>query len=212
MSRRRALVVLLLLAGCIVPSVATTQADMNGLKPGSQTLGRREDGSRPLAIEFDKVDRFDEDRLLIFIGHVVARRYDFQLYADRIYAYLDGTDHILRATAIGNVRITTIDCREGMARRAEYHARDGFVVLSGNARLSPDEGFITGVAIYIYLPLRRPRDCGPEGDEAAPPLTAKGPRTRLLVPIGDASAPPARSPRSGARGRRRVGVRAPSHR
>jgi lipopolysaccharide transport protein LptA len=174
MSWRIALVVFLLLAGCLV-AVATAHADMNGLKPGSQALERREDGSRPLVIESDKIDRFDEERLLIFIGKAVARRYDFQLHADRIYAYLDGTGHILRATAIGNVRISMIDCREGTARRAEYHARDGFVVLSGNARLLPDEGLITGVAIYIYLPLRRPRDCGPEGDEVVPPLTAKGP-------------------------------------
>jgi lipopolysaccharide transport protein LptA len=164
MSRRVALPAFLLLAGCVVASVATVRADVNSLKQGSHVLQRRGDQSELLTIDSDKTERV-EGRLVIFTGNVVMRRHNLLLYADRVTVHLDGSDRILRATAVGNVRITTSDCRRGTAGRAEYHHRDQLVVLSGDARLWPDDSFFVRGPIFIYLTFRGARDCGSPGDE-----------------------------------------------
>jgi len=55
-------------------------------------------------------------------------------------------------TSIGNVRIITSDCRKGTSRRAEYRDLDSRVALSGNARVWPDQGFVSGEDIFLWLP------------------------------------------------------------
>lgn len=136
-------------------------------------LQREEDHTESVIIESDKIDRIDKDRMVIFIGNVVAWQRNWRLYADRIEVYLDKTvsDRIWSATSIGNVRITTSDCQKGMGRRAEYRDLDQRVVLSGNARLWRAGNVISGEHIVIYLPRASSGgwdDCAPGGDEVTP--------------------------------------------
>src|SRR5947208_14120475 len=114
---------LLVVVFYLLALAATTDAD---------SAWRDEDQAPRVIVEADSLDRIDKDRLLVFMGNAVAWQYPWRLYADRIEVYLDETvDRILRAAAIGNVRITTGDCRKGRAERVEYDARNERMVLSG---------------------------------------------------------------------------------
>lgn len=150
----------LLIALYMLASAATALAD------------READRAQSLTIESDKIDRIDKDRLLIFMGNVVAaQQRDWRLYADRMEVYLDETgNRVLKVTSIGNVRVTTSDCRKGTAERAEYYDLDQRVVLRGNARLWRGRHVIRGEAIVIHLP-GVTGDCGPTGDEVDRPPT-----------------------------------------
>ncbi len=55
-------------------------------------------------------------------------------------------------TAIGNVRLATSDCRKGTAERAEYNDMDQSIVLSGDARVWPPQGWPPGDDIFMYVP------------------------------------------------------------
>jgi len=143
----------LLLVFSVLTSAATTDAD---------SAWRDEDQAPRVIVEADSLDRIAKDRLLVFMGKAVARQYPWRLYADRIEVYLDETvsDRILRAAAIGNVRITTGDCRKGRAERVEYDARNERMVLSGSARLWRERDLISRETIVIDLPQTFATDCG----------------------------------------------------
>ena len=142
----------MLVAFYMLASAATTDAD---------SAWRDEDQAPRVIVEADSLDRIDKDRLLVFMGKAVARQYPWRLYADRIEIHLDETvpDRILRAAAIGNVRITTGDCRKGRAERVEYYARDQRMVLSGSARLWRERKLISRETIVIHLPQTLATDC-----------------------------------------------------
>ena len=137
-------VAFLIITGCAAASVSTTLA--------AESFQRHGDHPDQIIVESDRIERFDNDRLLVFIGNVVARRDNFLQYADRIELRLDEAGNVVTATSIGNVRIITVDCRKGTARWAEYRDLDSRVVLSGNARVWPDQGFGSGEDIFLYLP------------------------------------------------------------
>ena len=122
---------------------------------------RDEDQAPPMIVEADSLDRIDKDRPLVFMGNAVAWQYPWRLYADRIEVYLEETapHRIFRATAIGNVRITTGDCRKGRAERVEYYAQDDRMVLSGCARLWRERNLISRETIVIHLPQTLATDC-----------------------------------------------------
>ena len=88
---------------------------------------------------------------------MIFRYRGLRLLADRATVTLDKMG-IVTATWVGNVRITTRDCRKGVARRAEYRAEDQRIVLSGDARMWPDAGFPRGDDIFIFLRSDSPLD------------------------------------------------------
>ena len=149
---RTAAAAALLLIGSVVSSVTVISADTSDCRRRGDTLARQFITSG-MTIDADTVYRLAGDRIVIFTGSVVARRHNVLQCADRFEVHLadDGTG-IVSTIAAGNVRVVTSDCREGIARRAEFRDFDQRLVLSGNARLRPDEGWPAGDDIFIYLP------------------------------------------------------------
>jgi lipopolysaccharide export system protein LptA len=112
----------------------------------------KDDGTLPLTVDADKMERFGKASLVIFSGNVVARRDNSVQYADRVEVYMDEKgDRVMRTVSTGSVRIITKDCRTGTAQRAEYFDLDQRVVLSGNARVWQDENVVSGDTITIYV-------------------------------------------------------------
>jgi lipopolysaccharide export system protein LptA len=110
------------------------------------------EGSQPVTVDADKMERFGKEGLVVFSGSVVARQDNSVQYADRMEVYLDEVgDKILRTVSTGAVRIITSDCRTGTARRAEYYDLDQRVVLIGNARVWQDDNVVSGETITIFL-------------------------------------------------------------
>jgi lipopolysaccharide transport protein LptA len=151
MSRTTGIVAVCVVAACLLASASTAPAGTDACRQRSRTVAHQIARQHVVSIDADAIERRDDDRVMIFTGSVVFMRRDLVLCADRFELYLDDerTD-IVRTVAVGNVRVITGDCREGAARRAEFrdHQR---LVLSGNARLSPDEGWPRGEDIFIYL-------------------------------------------------------------
>ena len=110
------------------------------------------DGTQPLTVDSDKMERFGKESLVIFTGNVVARYNNNVQYADRTEVYFDEKENrVLRTVSTGNVRIITRDCRTGTARRAEYYDLDQRVVLKGNARIWQDDNVVSGDTITIFI-------------------------------------------------------------
>ena len=164
MGRMTSVAAVCVAAGWLLASAATVPAGAEDCRQRGRTRARQTVVPRDsVTIDADVIQRRDDDRILIFTGGVVARRHDLLQCADRFEVYFDGQrTSIVRTVAIGNVRVITGDCREGAARRAEFRDQDQRLVLSGNARLSPDEGWPRGDDIFIYLPtsLTSPWRCG----------------------------------------------------
>jgi lipopolysaccharide transport protein LptA len=107
-----------------------------------------------VTIEADSLERVDGGRVIVFIGpvHVEWQR-AWRLQADRVEVYLDDAPsaRITRATATGNVRVVTRDCRIGQADRAEYRDDDERLRLSGNVRISLERKVVSGDELVLAV-------------------------------------------------------------
>jgi lipopolysaccharide export system protein LptA len=138
----------LLLAGGTLPSQA------------QQKTGHPEQ-SEPIHITSDRVEAFQQQRQVIFIGHVVATQKDTTIWGDKMTVFyaeknpgakqssdLGGpVDHIV---VEGNVRITQGD-RVATSEVATYYQADNKVILTGHPRATRNQDIITGERIIYFL-------------------------------------------------------------
>src|SRR6266850_5338274 len=173
MRRWVGLVTVLLVGGCAAARGGSIPAAVNHGMSSAQTHERSRDAGGLVTIDADALERFDEDRRLVFTGKVVvAWLRSWRLYADRVEVNLDETaSRIFRATALGNVRIAMSDCRKGQADRVEYYDDDERILLSGNARVWRDQNVVSGKKLVLTVP-RFPwgfDDCSRTGDKPPAP-------------------------------------------
>ncbi len=111
-------------------------------KPGVQ--GDTEITSKRLEFEYkDSVILFEED------VHVKDPQYD--LTADRVLVFLDGTNDVKSVRAMGNVEVKSDD-RMAKCSQAVYTKADGKIVMTGNdAMLSRGDDKIWGKQITIWV-------------------------------------------------------------
>jgi len=133
-----------------------------GTAPGraQQKTGQPEK-SEPIHITSDRVEAFQQQHLVIFVGHVVATQKDMTIWGDKMTVYylekdpaekkssdLGGpVDHIVTE---GNVRIVRGD-RVATSEVATYYRGDNKVILTGNPRATRNQDVITGERIIYFL-------------------------------------------------------------
>ena len=81
-------------------------------------------------------DRTDYDRregVIMFDSNVFVDNADYQMYADQLYVFLDGTNELKRIVAIGNVSITN-ETRVGSCAKAAYTKSVGKIVMYGDGK------------------------------------------------------------------------------
>ena len=86
-----------------------------------------------------------------FEGNVIVKSPQYMLSADKVTAYFDDRNAIIKVFAKGNVKLTS-GKRVGTAKEATYIEKDGLITLSGNAKIKdPQEGSMTAQEILYYL-------------------------------------------------------------
>ncbi len=133
-----------------------------GTAPGrAQQKTDQPEQSEPIHITSDRVEAFQQQRQVIFIGHVVATQKEMTIWGDRMTVYylekdpaekkgsdLGGpVDHIVME---GNVRITQGD-RVATSDVATYYRGENKVILTGHPRAVKNQDVITGEQIIYFL-------------------------------------------------------------
>jgi len=100
-------------------------------------------------------DRLEVDRkahTATYAGNVVARDSTLTILADRMeFTFDEAMQEVERVRALGRVRIAERGGREATADAATYFAREGKVLLEGNARAWQEENVVTGTTMTLYL-------------------------------------------------------------
>jgi lipopolysaccharide export system protein LptA len=133
-----------------------------GTAPGrAQQASAEPEKPEPIHITSDRMEALQQQRQVIFIGHVVATQKDTTIGGDKMTVFyaekppgakqsadLGGpVDHIVME---GNVRITQGD-RVMTSEGATYYRADNKVILTGNPRAVKNQDVITGERIIYFL-------------------------------------------------------------
>jgi lipopolysaccharide export system protein LptA len=148
----------LLFALCILFAVSNLYAKDNSLKLGK--LSSKE----PIEIVSDRMDAYNEKKLVIFSGNAVATQGDKELKSDSLSLYykketgkkdkigakeIEGTGDLEKIEAKGNV-VVTQKKRVATGDEAVYYQDSGEIILTGNPLLREDKSTIKGCKIIIY--------------------------------------------------------------
>ena len=83
---------------------------------------------RPAKITSDSTIYNRKEGIASFVGHVHVDDEQYQMHADRVYLFLEGTNELKRIVAIGNVAMTN-EARRAYGAKATYSKKNGLVVL-----------------------------------------------------------------------------------
>ncbi len=105
----------------------------------------------PIDIKSDRLEAYNKERKVIFLGNVVARQRDTLIFADRLTALYekDGKD-VERILAEGNVRITQ-DEKVATSREAVFENITRRIVLTGDPHLWQGKDELHGEVITVLL-------------------------------------------------------------
>jgi lipopolysaccharide export system protein LptA len=109
----------------------------------------------------DRLEAYQQQRQVIFIGHVVATQKDLTIRGDRMTIFYSEEDakkkegeefsgRIDRIVVEGNVHITQKEI-VATGNHAVYYRSDNKVVLTGTPRVQRDKDFIKGASITLFL-------------------------------------------------------------
>ena len=88
----------------------------------------RELTGRPAKITSDATVYNRKEGIASFEGHVHVDDEQYQMHADRVYLFMEGTNELRRIVAIGHVAMTN-DMRRAYGAKATYSKKNGLVVL-----------------------------------------------------------------------------------
>jgi lipopolysaccharide export system protein LptA len=107
----------------------------------------------PITIKSDRMEVLENRDLVVFSGHVEARRLDLVLHADRLLVYYrkrEGKREISKMVAVGNVKI-----RRGewiaSSGKAVYFKDQEKIVLEDNPQIWQGDNTVRGDKITLYL-------------------------------------------------------------
>lgn len=120
--------------------------------PQSSTrVVKKDRSSSPITVKSDQLQAYNDSKLAVFTGRVVAHQDDVTIYADRLEVYYgESSDEVDKIIAIGNVRILQTN-RIGTGGHALYESKLGKITLTVNPRVTQDQDTVTGKEIIYYL-------------------------------------------------------------
>ena len=83
---------------------------------------------RPARITSDTTIYNRKEGIASFEGHVHVDDEQYQMHADRVYLFMEGTNELKRVVALGHVALTN-EARRAYGTRATYSRKNGLVVL-----------------------------------------------------------------------------------
>jgi lipopolysaccharide export system protein LptA len=138
--------------------VSTLQAKENSVKINK--LNSKE----PIEIVSDRMDAFNEKKMVIFSGNVVATQGDKEIKSDRLFLYykketgkkdkvgakeIEGTGDLEKIEAKGNV-IVTQKAKIATGDEAVYFQDSGQIIMTGNATLRDGKNLIKGDKVIVF--------------------------------------------------------------
>jgi lipopolysaccharide export system protein LptA len=119
------------------------------------------DKREPIHITSDQVEAFQQQRQIVFSGHVVAAQKDLTVRGDRMTVFYseepggerkspDMGGSVERIVVEGNVQITQGD-RVATGKMATYHRAENKVVLTGDPKVVRNQDSIQGERITLFL-------------------------------------------------------------
>jgi lipopolysaccharide export system protein LptA len=127
--------------------------------------------NEPIEIVSDRLEAFNEKKLIIFTGNAIAKQGDRVLKADQLLLYykkeaakndkfgamqIEGTGDLEKIEAKGNVSVTQGD-RIATGDEGVYYHDTGQIILTGNALLKEGKNSIKGCRVIIYVNEKRGR-------------------------------------------------------
>ena len=141
----------------LIPS--TMQAKDNSAKINK--LSSKE----PIEIVSDRMDAYNEKKLVIFSGNVVATQGDKEIKSDRLLLYykketgkkdkigakeIEGTGDLEKIEAKGNVIVTQKE-KVATGDEAVYLQDSGQIIMTGNATLRDGKNLIKGDKVIVFV-------------------------------------------------------------
>lgn len=138
---------------------SATQAKDNSAKISN--LSSKE----PIEIVSDRMDAFNEKKLVIFSGNVVATQGDREIKSDRLLLYykkgtgkkdkigakeIEGTGDLEKIEAKGNVIVTQKE-KVATGDDAVYLQDSGQIIMTGNATLHDGKNLIKGDKVIVFV-------------------------------------------------------------
>ncbi len=127
--------------------------------------------NEPIEIVSDRLEAFNEKKLIMFTGNAMATQGDRILKADELLLYykkdptkkdkvgtmeIEGTGDLEKIEAKGNVSVTQGE-RLATGDEAVYYHDTGQIILTGNALLREGKNSIKGCRVIVYLNEKRGR-------------------------------------------------------
>ncbi|PKN77231.1 MAG: lipopolysaccharide transport periplasmic protein LptA [Deltaproteobacteria bacterium HGW-Deltaproteobacteria-10] len=118
----------------------------------------------PIEIVSDRMDAYNEKKLVIFSGNAVATQGDKEIKSDRLFLYykkdtgkkdkvgakeIAGTGDLEKIEAKGNVIVTQKE-RIATGEEAVYYQDSGQIILTGNPVLRDGKNLIKGDKVIVF--------------------------------------------------------------
>jgi lipopolysaccharide export system protein LptA len=119
----------------------------------------------PIEIVSDRMDAFNEKKMVIFSGNAVATQGDKEIKSDRLILYykketgkkdktgvkaIEGTGDLEKIEAKGNV-IVTQKARVATGDEAVYFQNSGQIIMTGNPTLRDGKNLIKGNKVIVFV-------------------------------------------------------------
>jgi lipopolysaccharide export system protein LptA len=145
----------------LFPGLILAQRTPPGSRATNSSLGIPLQSDSPLKIASDRMEANQNDRTVLFEGHVIVHQDDLTITGKRLKVYAaeslkDGgsqsamVDKIDRIEMEGDVTITQQD-KVATAQRAVYYHQEQKIVLSGQPMVSQGEDRIQGRLITLLI-------------------------------------------------------------
>lgn len=121
------------------------------------------DKNQPIQIQSDRLDAYQEKKMVVFSGHAVATQGDKTIKADRLLIYykdqksgkknaldIEAAGDLEKLEAHGSVVITQTN-RVVTGNMAVFHQETQKIVMTGNAVMREGKNVIKGERIVVFL-------------------------------------------------------------
>ena len=107
----------------------------------------------PITIKSDRMEVLQNQKVVVFSGHVVAKKKGLTIYADRLLVYYgtkDGKKEVRKLVAIGHVKINK-DNWLARAGKAVYFKDLEKIVLEDHPEIWQGDNTVKGARITLFL-------------------------------------------------------------
>ena len=115
------------------PGKDVTEAPAASAQKAGARKEKKELTGRPAVITADRTDYDRKEGVILFDRNVAVDDEQYQMHAERLFVFLDGTNDMKRLVALGNVAITNED-KSAWCTKAVYTKAASRIVMYGDAQ------------------------------------------------------------------------------